>query len=461
MDNIPFVVLQTIFLHLKRDAKRSHNDLLACSLVDKSWHYAAMPFLYAIIALDMDQAERFTLCFNVEKYAKFVLSLTIRIESGYPAMFNGRQVHDLTLPAIVDDRLTWLVFIVEQMTSLVFFSLYTQPLSHLLPRREIILGFLCAIPKTCKGLELDVWNLEDPEDQVQPGRPHLCDTIHLALTRLEYVRLRMGHMCSAMFGVDDGYHHHFDKTRIDVLGPVWMLNLRAMIINCGFLDHDLIHRCNHWLEGRKVSRSSATAKHTAWRSLTKAMEQVVENGMPREQYRLQGQKQKKEKMSRWSFPPWLLHRNNVHPNNPQITITCPIPSDAADGGIWTTYIRADMVKKESWAIPQCDTDPHAPFSRAVRLPAGDERMVTEVSGETLIEGEAGNWCDMLNGARLPAEILDLPPPFRLANECCGPNVRRAIMAPVPNTSHLQATTPRGVVAPLAERRKHWDEAYAR
>ncbi|KAF4459779.1 hypothetical protein FALBO_13453 [Fusarium albosuccineum] len=406
MDNIPFVVLQTIFLHLKRDAKRSHNDLLACSLVDKSWHYAAIPYLYAIIALNMDQAERFMRCFNVEKYAKFVLSLTIRIESGKPALFRGREVHDLTLPAIVDDRLIWLVLIMKEMTSLVFFSLYTQPLSHLLPRREIIHGFLHVLPMTLAGLELDVWNVEDLEDIQKPGRPHLCDTIHMVLHRLEYVRLRMAHMCSAMLGVHDGYHHHLDTTKTDTLGPVPLLKLRAMIINCGFLNHDLIRRCSHWPKARMVSTLSYTAENTAWTSLTKAMEQVVERGRPREQYRLQGQKMKKEKKPLWSHPPWLRDPDDV-----KITITTPVPSGPFDKGIWTTYIRADMVKKESWAIPQCDTDPEGPFSRAIRLPAGDERMVTEATGETLIEGEAENWCDMLNGARLPAEILDLPPRF--------------------------------------------------
>ncbi|KAK7398456.1 hypothetical protein QQX98_012164 [Neonectria punicea] len=392
MDNLPFVVLQTLLLQVKLKSGTSHNDLLVCSLVSKTWHHAAIPFLYGIIVLDMPQADPFMQCFDTDKYSGYVLSLTVRIESEETNV-GPEHLHDMS-QSVKDERLLQFVPILRRMSGFVCLSIYTRIKSILLPPHGTITALLDALPETCRGVELEIWNHDKNIDPKQPSRPHVCDALRRALPQMACLRLRLVVMCSAMFGVDDGFDTGFVNTPAELPGPVVLPNLRSMVINCGYLDKCVI-QCCYKHDRIKIPRFNITTRITAWRSLTNALEQVVEKGMPRGDGLVEGNEEGVDEF------PWQLHPEDV-----KIVVVAPtFPSFFF--GERKTWLRADMVNRETLAIPHLmvATRGNTPYNLLIRLPDGSEKMVTKIVGESLVEGEAGNWCDLVNGARLLREIL--------------------------------------------------------
>lgn len=393
MDSLPFVVLRAILIEVKVGSNGRSKDLLACSLVSRAWHHAAIPLLHGIIALTIPQADHFTQSFNVEKYAGHIISLTLRLDS--------KPTRVGTLDEICNIFLR-LAPILKHMTGLLYFSLYRAPGAGRNVPHGIICPLLDALPDSCIGLELETAG--NREDGSKVG--HVCDSLRRVLPQLAYVRIRTVAMCSAMFGVDDdvGNQHGHPMAISSVSpGPVKLPNLRSMIINCVSFLGRMIPRCG-------VAEQIDTMNHqppdkTAWQSVTTGLEKVIRGGsikagLPREDMQ-------------WP-------RSTLPPEDTQILVLGSTPFDEMDSATWQARICADMIRKESWAIPrrQLDDRFYNDNLSIMRLPDGREMVAGPRRAEEVIEGETpGNWCSVdggitsrftYGGARLPREVIKFP-----------------------------------------------------
>lgn len=193
---------------------------------------------------------------------------------------------------------------------------------------------------------------------------------------MNLVRIRTAAMCSAMF-CKGGQH----GTTMGLSDPIPLPNLRAMIINCG----SFIARCGarDWFGSRAYQ-----IEDSAWPYVTRALEMVVENRLGRDE--------------------------PLDPDNLTISAVATTEQNPADLSLWQAIIRADMVRKESWAIPRrgISVESIVPGSWLVRLPDGSaspgirELLGTSETVERIGEGEIDTWFDLAGGARLPRGIIN-------------------------------------------------------
>ncbi|KAF4451938.1 F-box domain containing [Fusarium albosuccineum] len=397
MDSLPFVVLRSILLHVKPNDKGDQNDLCACSLVSQAWHHATTPFLYGIIALDIPRMYRFVQSFDAEKYAGYVVSFTL-LPSNRP---------------LSDDRhssvFQRLVPLLKRMTSLLYFSFYRGPHSgHRWVWRRDIVALLDALPSSVIGLELDT-RTHDARGEEETD--HICDSLRRILPKMVYVRIRTAAMCSAMFGVDDGFGSQPGTTTNAIdSGPIALPHLRSMIINCTLYYSTRTQRCGPYDTRMRVQNRMHVPRKMAWNSITMALDKVLESGLPNKHTSLKENPEKER--SRWM----------PNPEDVQILVIGSPPSPATDNPNWPTSIRANMTRQESWAIPGRDLrwygktsgwNYEGPRRRrwgtwVIRLPDGREMMGQVANIDPLAEGEIGNWSTLLGGARLPTEVIMSP-----------------------------------------------------
>ncbi|KAJ3544741.1 hypothetical protein NM208_g2896 [Fusarium decemcellulare] len=291
MDSLPFVVLRSILLHVKPNDKGDQNDLCACSLVSQAWHHATTPFLYGIIALDIPRMYRFVQSFDAEKYAGYVVSFTL-LPSNRP---------------LSDDRHSGvfqrLVPLLKRMTSLLYFSFYRGPHSgHRWVCRRDIVALLDALPNSVIGLELDT-RTHDARDEEETD--HICDSLRRMLPQIVYPAWN-----------HDKCHRFWPNCT--TTSPVYDYKLYLILLNSDSEMWSLRYE-------DESTESYACAK---------------KDGM--ELYH-DGKNPEKER-SRWM----------PNPEDVQILVIGSPPSPATDNPKWPTSIRANMTRKESWAIPGRD-----------------------------------------------------------------------------------------------------------
>ena len=376
MADLPAVVLRLVLVHVKLNGSDTQRrDLLACSLVNKAWHHASTPCLYGIIALDIPRLGSFTQSVSAGKYAPSILSLTLRMERDaelcrHPS---GEQVPHPTL----SQRLRHLVPLLSQMTNLNAFSFYSprNPVCFV-PRREII-DLLDALPARCTSMELDTGG-NDRRDKIKEPQEttHVCVALRRVLPQMQYVRIRTAAMCWSMFGKRD-------RKEMNTPAPLCLPKLRGMIINCS----PSLARCSpdDWFGSRAYQSSNL-----AWHPVTEALADIVDSGLRRresEDERTEG---------------WLKNPDGV-------TISVMETTDHSndDTSIWRAKVRADMIRKQSWAMPTRSVWHEAtiPGSGLIRMPDGEDWMGTPVVLERLAEGENVTWFNLLSGARLPRRII--------------------------------------------------------
>lgn len=384
MDGLPSVILRSVLVYVKISGVESSKDLAACSRVSRAWHHAAAPCLYGIIALDIPHLGTFTDCFQPDKYARYVVSLTLRMDSGNsePDLYrepSGDQAPHPTLSS----RLKKLAKVLGKMTMLTSFSFYLPPsIPCFLPRREII-DILDALPTTCVGLELETRGYDRRHQDDEPQETtHICDSIRRLLPQMKYVRIRTAAMCSSMFGLPPttSIPHDGNDSAAQL---VTMPRLRGMIINCG----PAIRTCGYddWFGAREYLVAAQ-----AWWSVTHALEKVVDAGMGDDAGTIEER-------------PWLTKSSGV-----TITVAAISDRDGNDMRQWQTRIRADMIRKTSWALPIRGIwlEEDIPGSWIIRLPDGKELLGSPSVVAKVAEGEAVNWYDLVGGARLPRRMID-------------------------------------------------------
>jgi hypothetical protein len=193
---------------------------------------------------------------------------------------------------------------------------------------------------------------------------------------MQYVRLRTAAMCSSMFEYIDGEDA---DTSITIPLP----KLRAMIVNCS----PSIACCSpdDWFGSRAYRPSDL-----AWHPVTKALERVVDSGLGPAQ-RVDGRRESWRK----------------NPEDVTIRVIETTSHSNQDALIWQAKIRADMIRKESWAMPTRSVwiESSIPGSWHIRTPSGGEWMGTSEITERLAEGEDATWFNLRGGARLPVGII--------------------------------------------------------
>lgn len=389
MENLPFTALRSIFIHIKASSTDSQKDLLACSLVNSTWHHAATPTLYGIVVLDIPRLATFTKGFNPEKYAKNVMSLTLRME-GDEEFFRQPTGEQAPHP-ILCERLRRFIPLLNVMTNLISFSCFqSRNIVCFLPRREII-DMLNALSASCMSLELDTQALDRRDKDTEPQETtHICDALRNILPQMQYVRIRTVAMCSSMFLETREQDPTWSR-------PLSLPKLRGMIINCG----DSLSRCgpNDWFGSRAYQPGDA-----AWAPVTSGLAEVIDVG-------LQGRQEGHREASSWLG----------NPNEVTISVVATTKHSNDDMAIWQARIRADMIKKESWAIPMRTVwmESTIPGSLAICLPNGPEMLGSPAVVERLGEGEEVNWFALQSGARLPRPVMVGDRSPSLINELSG------------------------------------------
>lgn len=380
MDNLPFVVLSSVLLQVKLNDQGSRKDLLACSTVNKTWNAAAAPCLYGIIALDTRSLETFDQSFQPEKYAKYVLSLTLRMEHQGKPRLEPYEDHDDH--PVLRQALGRFPRLLAQMTNLVSFSLFSPPWKIAdIPRRGII-DLVNALPASCTNLELDARATDKRKNDDEPQeKTHMCEAVRRVLPQMQHVRLRLNVLCSSMFVVGS------EKDSGSPVDPVRLPKLRSMMIHCGLT----VGKCNatdNWVGHNNHS------SRLAFRSITESLNKVIDAGL--------GKSQGKE---RDGDDMWLKDPDAV-----SISVFTRSYHDRSDFAIWAVNIRIDMIRKRSWVIPKRhiwpgSDDNTVPASWLVRLPDGRELLGALRDLERECEGDDAAWRSLLGGARLPRRII--------------------------------------------------------
>jgi hypothetical protein len=390
-------VIIGIAKQLKRDSDKNES-LNTFVRVCKRWNQCGLPIFYGNIGLSNKTLERFTHSFNVSTYAEFVRSLTLRIEadhgrhpsatalfsnfaSGPPAITSGFGCSGLgssdfdssgfgsaptNEPASIEmtlpNRVANFVTLIPNFKKLKSFSLRLEESSYRSVPRATLIELLEALPEICTNLELDTGAQDHREEQ---EKAHVCEAIRGLLPHMQNVRIRIGAMCSAMFGIGNSSSDGFK--------PIALPNIRSLVVSCAIFNGQQVQCC-----GRQDYTTSA--KHPgshgalAWPFITADLAKLVEH------------------------------------SGDNLTHACIYAMNATSGDdasqICQTAIRTDVVTKETSAFPilSIGVPWQGKVSYEVRLHDDSELVLTSPSHvESIAEGQT--WQDVRGGARLPTEIL--------------------------------------------------------
>ncbi|ORY09998.1 hypothetical protein BCR34DRAFT_602457 [Clohesyomyces aquaticus] len=271
----------------------------------------------------------------------------------YGSCIRSLTVHLTSARADIELRLTQLSEKMHKFTKLLSFSFRQDVKCHMSIPTSCFKLIVESLPNTCVNLELDT-NSHNTSNTTKIN-DHVCESIHRILPRMEHLRLRLSKICSSLF---------IDKAdRLQPVDPDFRLlpNIKSLVICCFAPWGARTGVCYEFRLG--------------WPEVTKTLENLLEMdpGVPRDSYIY---------MLTDGIEPHLQHHYRQ----------------------MSTVIRADMINKESWAIPCATPRNHeGPERSLVRLPNGAE-VVTNTAGiESLAEDQL--WLNAIGGARIPAAVL--------------------------------------------------------
>lgn len=370
---LPDDIVVAIATQLRGDC---HTNLRAFVQVNKQWHQVGHPIFCGNVALSQNTLERFTNSFNAQLYGKYVRSMTLRLEIGpskHPNHYNpglallglrdGTIVNNEGLPyehSLLPERIARFVRLLPSFTALASFSLRVdqQPYCDFIPRATLV-ALLEALPESCKNLELDTGE----HFYLNSTNLHICEVLRGILPRMHNVRVRLGGMCGAMFGTGKPTSNDFM--------PIALPVIKTLLVSCSLFGLQA-ERCGAQMLNSQVDRMHGG---DSWTSVIAALTKLT-----------------------------ARYGGTMKAASLYVTTV------ASDNDL-KTIIRADMLAKESWAIPALMLPPSKPLFGGlhiipylVRLPDDSELVAANWDHvETLIE--QGLWKDVHGGARLPAYVL--------------------------------------------------------
>lgn len=271
----------------------------------------------------------------------------------------GSHVRSVTISLQPSDNISQaaqLVPLLAQLNNLLSFSLWLSKDYSGSFSQTTLVRLLNALPVSCTNLEIDTHGcyLRAQGEQV-----HLCDVIRKVLPRMQHVRFRV-RACERLFTEPS-----------DPNNQISLPNIRTLIVNCSRPPGLPLATCE---VGDNVPKYHGHPD-LAWTRVTSGLEKLVDT---------EGAVPKDAKIYAFITSDW----------------------DDNDRSLWQAHIRADMVAKESWALPHRSIWMEAMIrgSWLIRLPNRQELMSTSPNIEALAEGRL--WREVVGGARLPAAILE-------------------------------------------------------
>ncbi|ORX93273.1 hypothetical protein BCR34DRAFT_594728 [Clohesyomyces aquaticus] len=348
---LPDDIMITVATELRRsDSARA--DLSAFVLVQKRWYHIGIPVLYGNIAFSVTTIKRLRTSFPAEKFGEHVRSLTLQIRCP-PRSKDHFSEHEDPLA----EDLAAVVPTVQHLTNLASFSLVLRcpnwGFFEYLPR-SVVVAILDELPESCINLELDI----GPQNGLK-GEVHVCDTIRSLLPRLRNLRIRVGEMCGAIFGMINENGDNFE--------PVSIPKVNSMVVNCGY-------------DGEEVEKCTMEDWGSAWPLVTESLSRLIAqgSGVASSGAKVYAMMNTDE----WLAPPKI--------------------------GVFGV-IRVDMMAKTSWAFPKWfERTPATPtlgpsLFHAIRVPGYDFWAEDYDTIEAIAEGQL--WRDVRGGGRLPVEVL--------------------------------------------------------
>lgn len=375
MDGLPQLILENILLQTKFLDQNRQGALLPCILVSRLWHDTATPLLYATIALDAQRLPRFIEGFNIDRYAGHVLALTLLTAGG-----NDLSLRPLSEPlgphhSRLTARLTSLTPLLSRMRRLAVFSLFAS--KHCTIATEAVHHLLDSLPPSCTCLELETRAGEQPSAGLRgsgitadcgPPGAHVCTLLRGMLPRLAHVKIHLGSLCRAVLldgqGDQDGAAADSDTSV-----PCSMPNLRSMMIVLTRNDKLIMSDVN---------------PSVYWSAMSRLVERAVAHTLSYENRPRQQQ------------PPVV-----------RLIGAAGSGQELDDRTIWPSVLRADIVGRQTWAIPRRFfwNRRHRINNFVIRLPDGREMLGTLEGVDKLSQGDDANWCTIAGGVRLPIDVV--------------------------------------------------------
>jgi len=379
---------------LKRESDENEN-VTAFLKVCKRWNRCGLLVFYGTIALSNRTLELFTRTFNISACAESVRSLTLRIDTSLffsfasgPSMvasgfgssgfgssgfsssgfgssgFGSAPANEpVSIEMTLPDRLAKFVALLPNFKKLTSFSLRLEASPYRSVPRSVLIKLIEALPETCTNLELDTAAQDYREEQ---ENAHMCEAIRSLLPHMQNLRVRVGAMCGAIFGIGDCFQDDFK--------PIQLPHIKSLVVSCAVFNGQQVQCCGS-------QDYTTSAKHPqahgalAWPAVIAGLAKLVE------------------------------HAKNSLSHAYIYAMNATSSDDASQ--ICQTAVRTDFVTKEASAFPILSLG--RPFRDKmfyeVRLHDDSEVVLTSPHQvESITEGQT--WQDVRGGARLPAEFLE-------------------------------------------------------
>ncbi|KAH7064043.1 hypothetical protein BKA63DRAFT_177750 [Paraphoma chrysanthemicola] len=332
----------------RQEFSRLHSDALIAVIVQVKTTSANYQDLFACLLVNRQW------CAATAPILYGNIALTDRSLANFASQLNlaacGQRINSITLSLGSNEPVATagqLVPLLSHMSNLRSCSLRFTSWEKL--PQNILVDLIEALPDSCTSLELDTLG----EDFRGPGlKGHVCEALRKVLPRMRHVRVRAC-LCEQLF--------------VDPVNPLSLPNMRTLVVNCSKPPGLVLPRCDH--------RKNFESERLVWRAIKSGFETIVDTDP------------------------------HISKDAKMYMFVCT-DRDDNDFTLYQAYICADMVAKESRALPYFSVWMESAIrgSWLVRTSNGDELMSTSLNIEAIAEGKL--WRDTTDGARLPAEILE-------------------------------------------------------
>lgn len=349
IDQLPEDLLRVVFQHVRDEP--SLPFFAATLRCCRRWYHVGLPLLCDAIALNESNLDLFLDRFPLAS-CRLVRSLTVSM--GWIKPVNG---YGMSHVKSFRRRLRRFALTTGTMINLSTFSLRVRQSKYyggLHFPRPILAAMVQNLPPSCVNLEIDTRGC----DSAGSGSSHLCDQLRHVLPRLRSLRLRLVHVCPAIFATGftvDGMIE--DQSAFQsVVAP----SLKSAVINCSVVEGTA-----------RICGSDLDAQIPLARALR---ELVTRSNYPvMEQF-------------------WLFYLRA-----PKYT--------------YPLYHRCDVIQNKTWVIPlvffrsymfhASKEDGSVVFAR---LPDGQEVLSSEWAVEQIAEGQT--WKETMSGCWMPAAAIE-------------------------------------------------------
>lgn len=318
INQLPEEILRAILQQVVNESR--YSSVIACLLCCRRWHDSGLPLLCSAIVLTGSSIDAFLIGFPP---ARCDLIRSLEVFSSERKGLSS-QLHKLA----------------AKMTTMVMLSTFSLTLCHTAypphtdrpnndPQksntcflRRSLVAVVKSLPKSCVDLQIDMNRCD-----VRALNEHLCDLLRQVLSRLHHFRVRVAHLCPAIFVLGNV---HEPSTWTSVAAS----SLKTIVINCIIPGRPF----------RPFARACYPDRRPARILLVQSLRELVARGEFPAIERL------------WLIFPWTV--------DPQVP---PVEPE---------YYRYDVLQNKLWTLPYHESD-DMPLDDQLALDADKELVLDD------------------------------------------------------------------------------------